>query len=283
VNGPLLPLNRTAHLSAAAAGNPASAHLASGVANCFPGLEFDHRNLDRRFFPGLVFEFDDQLDLGSMGAVVVAVDLGDPMLQDPVVGTPELLTDLSAIQADIGSRSVSWWLATVEQDGVLIDPSTVGGWPLLGSETWRLVRSLEATPVRIVVRRFQFDETGENRTATAERILRGARRPYLVPGSTIDAAFAAGELSQSLCSPWQHDFRDCGLLLLGLEPSRHRSRWHDRRALAARRRVAAVAPCPGSDRRRAGDGLLRDQPALPGARHRPTRQRVGRALQAGRH
>ena len=36
-------------------GNPASARLESGVGNCCPGLEWDVRNLEGRFFPGLLF------------------------------------------------------------------------------------------------------------------------------------------------------------------------------------------------------------------------------------
>ena len=50
----LHPRNRTARLAAVtAAGNPVITELESGVGNCFPGLEFDARNLDRRFFPYL--------------------------------------------------------------------------------------------------------------------------------------------------------------------------------------------------------------------------------------
>lgn len=33
------------------AGNPVSTRLESGIGNCFPGLECDLRNLERRFFP----------------------------------------------------------------------------------------------------------------------------------------------------------------------------------------------------------------------------------------
>src|SRR5262245_31369790 len=52
--------NLTARAAQAAryvVGNPTSARLESGVANCFPGLELDLRNLDCRFFPGLLFQF----------------------------------------------------------------------------------------------------------------------------------------------------------------------------------------------------------------------------------
>ena len=54
----LNPRNRTARLTQArAAGNPVTTELESGVGNCFPGLEVDLRNLDRRFFPYLTFDF----------------------------------------------------------------------------------------------------------------------------------------------------------------------------------------------------------------------------------
>src|SRR3954454_291492 len=41
------------------AGNPVSTRLESGVGNCFPGLECDLRNLERRFFPFLEVNIDD--------------------------------------------------------------------------------------------------------------------------------------------------------------------------------------------------------------------------------
>ena len=51
----VFPRNLTARAERVVAGNPASTRLESGVANCFPGLEFDVRMLDTRFFPGLLF------------------------------------------------------------------------------------------------------------------------------------------------------------------------------------------------------------------------------------
>jgi len=72
----IVPLNLTARAAMQVVGNPVSTRMESGVGNCYPGLEFDHRNLDRRFFPGLVFEFTD------FGPQLVAVDLNDPDL-DP--------------------------------------------------------------------------------------------------------------------------------------------------------------------------------------------------------
>src|ERR1700724_2701911 len=48
-------------------GNPVMTRLESGVGNCFPGLECDLRNLERRFFPFLEVDIDDGR-IGIVGA-----------------------------------------------------------------------------------------------------------------------------------------------------------------------------------------------------------------------
>src|SRR5882762_975386 len=50
-------------------GNPVSTRLESGVGNCFPGLECDLRNLERRFFPFL------EVNIQDTEIRVVSVDL----------------------------------------------------------------------------------------------------------------------------------------------------------------------------------------------------------------
>jgi hypothetical protein len=65
----IFPRNLTARASTVVRGNPANARPESGVDNCHPGLEFDQRNIDQVFFPGLRFEFQFLL-----GAKLVAVD-----------------------------------------------------------------------------------------------------------------------------------------------------------------------------------------------------------------
>src|SRR5262245_981161 len=57
-NEKLQPRNQTARRATArAAGNPVIVEMESGVGNCFPGLELDLRNLERRFFPFLTVDF----------------------------------------------------------------------------------------------------------------------------------------------------------------------------------------------------------------------------------
>src|SRR6476660_10048529 len=54
-------------------GNPVMTRLESGIGNCFPGLECDLRNLERRFFPFLEIEINFSVAQGIMQ--VAAVDL----------------------------------------------------------------------------------------------------------------------------------------------------------------------------------------------------------------
>src|SRR5277367_491123 len=53
----IFPRNLTARAEFSVAGSPIVTRPEDAVANCYPGLELDVRNLDRRFFPGLVFNF----------------------------------------------------------------------------------------------------------------------------------------------------------------------------------------------------------------------------------
>src|SRR5271169_5183601 len=92
MNQKIFPRNLTARAAVTIAGNPVTTRLESGVANCFPGLEFDHRNLDRRFFPGLVFDFNSNsgsADLPRTGARLVQVDTADPDLNPGPDATPD--------------------------------------------------------------------------------------------------------------------------------------------------------------------------------------------------
>ncbi|MBZ5594812.1 MAG: hypothetical protein LAP39_21415 [Acidobacteriia bacterium] len=198
----IFPLNLTAQAAKVVPGNPVTTRLESGVGNCFPGLEYDHRNLDRRFFPGLVFEFGD-----VTGAPLVRVDTNDPDL-DPATfeglpadaPKPAVQTALrTALNGDPGKalRQGSWVLASITQGSRTI---TVTDQP--GLTVWRLVRSLDPGPVDIVLTR----DAG-----TPKKIsLSGWRRRFVsTKTGVISGAFQPGELTQSLCSPWMHDFRDC--------------------------------------------------------------------------
>jgi hypothetical protein len=207
----IFPLNLTARLATEVAGNPASTRMEAGVANCFPGLEFDHRNLDRRFFPGLIFEFADSTATRS-GARLLSVDTRDPDLSplsftDNPADKPDAAAQqalASALGGTVGQTlsEGGWFLDSITQGGKTISLLDAGT-PFAGVTAWRIVRSLEPGPV--VIRLTHRPGTGRQPIE-----LTGWRRKFTNSDKgTISAAYQPGELTQSLCSPWMHDFRDC--------------------------------------------------------------------------
>jgi len=221
----LLPRNLTARAAYRVAGNPDITRPEDSVGNCYPGLDTDLRNLDRRFFPGLVFEFVARRDTDApytephrYGAWLSYIDnWGDPDLQPEYVRgldepdrkwvAPLAGPLLDALKGTVGETlSVGiWYIDWIEQHGKRIsmnerlpDGSTR---PLDGLFVWRLVRGIERGPVTIGLGR---------RDGDGQVVLNGWRRFFTDPHTgVISAAYQPGEIMQSLCSPWQHDFRDC--------------------------------------------------------------------------
>ena len=216
----LFPRNLTAWADHRIAGNPVVTRPEDAVANCYPGLELDVRNLDRRFFPGLVFEFVARADTGNpytqperYGAWLSYIDFyGDPDVQGSSPAAQALYDQLSNFDA-----TGEWYLSWIEQAGKRLsmswhrpDPTAEDPdrrqadlTPLDGLYVWRIIRSLENGPVTIGLQRRDAPDT-------APVVLNGWRRQYTddVTG-VLSAAYQPGELLQSLCSPWTHDFRDC--------------------------------------------------------------------------
>ena len=192
----IFPRNLTARAATLVAGNPVTSRLESGVGNCFPGLEFDHRNLDRRFFPGLVFEFT------ATGARLVSVDSSDPDLESE----PALKKALSG-KTGKSLAEGAWFIQQITQGGTSIVMKQDGD-DLDAMTSWRLVRCLQPGKVTIQLERRPVT-AGEN-VSQQPITLSANRRNYLdAQTGVISTAYAPGELTQSLCSPWMHDFRDC--------------------------------------------------------------------------
>ena len=232
----IFPRNLTARAERRVTGNPDSTRLESGVANCFPGLEFDHRNLDRRFFPGLVFDFNSNFgpaDLPRTGARLVEVDTADPDLNPGPDSTDARRAIAQALRQALSGNTLSalgtgnWFLDTVTQGGrkisLSIQPDGTPG-PQDGLIVCALVRGLEpGLDVEITLVQRSAAPTPTSATPTPTGLgtlpapaplpsvtLKGWRRDFTNKTTgVISTAYGAGELTQSLCSPWQHDFRDC--------------------------------------------------------------------------
>ncbi len=184
------------------------------------GLEFDLRQLDVRFFPGLIFEFagiEPSGPDGTQGVRLVVVDTaGDPVFDrdDPWVAA--LRTELSgAAGAALGGGQ--WYLHAVEQYGrkillydVDIFQNAAFMIPYEGETCWWIIRGIEAddTPMAdLTIALTQRDANGQPTGSPV--VLHGKRRRYLDENGVISAVYRAGELTASMCSPWTHDFRDC--------------------------------------------------------------------------
>ena len=187
----------------AIAGNPVSTRLESGVGNCFPGLECDLRNLERRFFPFLEVDIADNriavvsVDLaGATADATGAVSVGSlqayqRLARDVKAGKAWHVRELVGTFGPLGQLTLD-----IE---ALTTPSTGDG--RRPPDAWTAVRLLtEGTDVVL--------RLGGPGSATLE--LTGRRARYLDDNGALATSFVAGELTQSLCSPWTHDFRDCG-------------------------------------------------------------------------
>ena len=239
----IVPLNLPALADWEAAGNPVTSRLEDTPANCCPGLEIDHRNLDRRFFPGLVFEFVWEGG-NSVGARLVAVDQDDPAIPNKtafvatLIGLQGALQDKKEMFLDSlgqGARTIKLW----DQSGK--EPS-----PWNGGVVWRMVRSLEPGKVTITLK----ERNGKKRSRGVR--LTAPRREYMGKDGTLSAAYQAGELTQSLCSPWQHDFRDCACnywasnhpdIVFGADPQ---ERPRPARSRQINRRIGDCCGCVGT-------------------------------------
>jgi ferritin-like protein len=185
------------------AGNPVSTRLESGIGNCFPGLECDLRNLERRFFPFL------EMDMPGNEITLVRVDLdGAVAARRKGEITQEALSAYTTLAAG-GEWVIETLAGSFGSLGQLKLTMTDLGTPSNGArrrppDPWTAVRLLtEDTDVHIVLRRTPIKK-GEEKVS-----LTGKRARYFGEDGALATMFLPGELTQSLCSPWTHDFRDC--------------------------------------------------------------------------
>lgn len=208
----IYPRNATAKSHSMIEGNPVTTRPESGVDNSYPGLEFDQRNIDKRFFPGMEFEFHS-------GAVLRSInDNLDEKIKDIILDSElESGLVLLAVNGIFGNNEVK--TVKLREKGGLND--------------WRMIHDLEEGPLSIaliphnekisreksVLAFEKYINSGDN-TIVVERdktddlihiFVSGNRARYLNENGVIDPAeYSPGELTRSLCSPWQYDFALCG-------------------------------------------------------------------------
>lgn len=197
-------------------GNPVSSLMESGVGNCYPGLEFDLRQLDVRFFPGLTFEFlgiEPSGPDGTQGVRLVNAEVeSDPIFLQDDAWLAALKTQLNG-PAGAALGSGQWYLHAVEQHGRRIDLYDFNVFqnatlmtPYEGETCWWVIRGIEADAA-LTIALTQRDATGQPTGSLV--VLTGRRRRFLDADGVFPEVYRAGELTASMCSPWTHDFRDC--------------------------------------------------------------------------
>jgi hypothetical protein len=204
---PIEPLNFTAQFSHRAAGNPPSTLPDSAISNSFPGLECDFRNVWRRIFEGIVLHESDNY----------VVDVEDHHYDDLKGRRLLYIEDSSTLVPvhgpNLPSTDVALGFSTTEWSNTLADKLTTPGREMLCyfskdksgasvvldgvlSQT-DLLKKLrnEAVQQKLRIRPLFAKVTGDAISAYLPVIERDLVRP--------------GELTQSLCSPWQNDYREC--------------------------------------------------------------------------
>jgi len=205
------PVNRTAHLEYAAAGNPISSRPITSVANCCPGLEVDFRAVWRRMFEGVVLrEYDNMVMEVERGAPAECADLAGHRLLRIVLpnghAIPTMTTIYGAASSDVGGKIVlttnqnPYGLAQLEWSNLLA--------PVLAGYQGEKVQcdfTIEAAEDQQPI-----VEDGKDTQKNYVRIEMRVRHFFEEGTAVIAEALAkAGELTQGLCSPWQNDYREC--------------------------------------------------------------------------
>lgn len=182
------PRNLTAQLHHRAAGNPPSTLPESAISNCFPGLEFDFRNVWRRIFTGI--------EIHESSGVVVSIEAGQAGVQVgffliSVAGAATFtgLRGPTATEEDADLQGIAW----LEWSNSLAD--------VLATSAGELVPC-------------DFFDPDTQTTVTIDLRVRQLFTHSPVTGEVVpliaEEIATPGELTQSLCSPWQNDYRECG-------------------------------------------------------------------------
>jgi hypothetical protein len=183
-------MNITAQLQYEAPGNPPTAHPDSATSASHPGLEMDFRNVWRRILTGI--------ELHESSNLVTAVEPdADPQLRLLASG---------------------WRLLSIMSDEVtvpVVGPKHPGGdvvslvdflgdsqLPLESSNA--LAQVLHQYAGKAVLCKFQSLVKADD-----IRQFSLVMRPFFEQAVIARELLKPGELSQSLCSPWQTDYREC--------------------------------------------------------------------------
>ncbi len=226
--GRIDPVNVTAQLHYRAAGNPPSTLPDSVPSNCYPGVELDFRNAWRHIFEGIELHEADNYVVAAGERFQALV--GRRLLR--VAGQPTIVELRGPSAAAAGGQSAvpnadpavpNADPAVPNADPAAPDALTTAGnpdgvWTMEWSNSLANVLAENAgqTVTCEFTRAPATMPVGLPSVPDALEAVQLRVRPLFarsesgLPLAVIDEAIASsGELTQSLCAPWQRDFRGC--------------------------------------------------------------------------
>jgi hypothetical protein len=193
----IAPLNRMAQVLYRAKGNPENTLVSSAISNCFPGLEYDFKAFWRRAFVGLVLLECDNYVVG--------------------VENPQYQHLLHHRLLKVDDRPVVTTVTGPQIPGGDSAPLTPKGNPnsVISMEWSNVLAFAMQRQGKTVTCWFTLDPSPDVQAIpkdTAQmlsvdlKVRRMLDGPSVAPDKDL---LQPGELTQGLCSPWQHDYREC--------------------------------------------------------------------------
>lgn len=187
------------HLYYQALGNPYSVLPRTAISNCFPGLEYDFRNLWRRAFRGITLSENNNYVIDAenefaylVGCRLVAVGKCVTMVSTSGPQLPDTIVPLMTHDNPNGVSFMEWSnsLAHIfKQQG----------------EEVTCTFTKDPSFVQVVATADELHD--ETRFRQVKLTVNHMFRPNTAEIS--QEVIQPGELTQGLCSPWQNDYREC--------------------------------------------------------------------------
>jgi hypothetical protein len=212
-DAPMKAANLTAQLHYRGEGNPIAVLPRTAISNCFPGLEFDFRNLWRRAFKGVVLIENNNY----------VVEQEEPLRQPGPDGKPMGLEinlvghRLVAIEGQPTMVSTSGPVFPNGPNNPLITTANPNGVSFM---EWSnsMVQVLQKQG-QVIMAHFTTRPSKEEVVVDMKEL--NDKEKYIeVPlivnhifegksAALSDTILRPGELTQGLCAPWQNDYREC--------------------------------------------------------------------------
>jgi hypothetical protein len=201
------PVNLSAQFSYRAAGNPDSTLPGSAISNSFPGLECDFRNVWRRIFAGIVLHESDNY------VVEIEDEAYNNLKGRRLLFIEEVSTVVKIHGPNRPNSDVDLGFTVLEWSNVLAAKLTTPGREMV----CYFSQDNAGTPIVLDAVLSADDKLKQLRDSAIKQTLR--LRPLFAQVTqdaltvrlpVIDRSLVQpGELTQSLCSPWQNDYREC--------------------------------------------------------------------------